>query len=130
MSFDNRDIRPMMDVYTLDNVYLGSVLQVTPGAKTESAITIAECQSSHVSGESLGPAPTQSAGNEGPTMQSAASGYGAQADGAAPIGAGELAIGKWWGLRDRRAIPLDLVQTISLERVVLRVTADQLQANG
>ena len=28
MSFDRSDIRPSMDVYTMDNVYLGTVLRI------------------------------------------------------------------------------------------------------
>jgi hypothetical protein len=131
MSFDRRDIRMMMDVYTLDNVYLGSVLRVAPGNLTgERACAISAPQSSQVSGESMGPAPTWAVGNAGPATQSAAAGYRARTDGAALIGAGDLTVGKWWGLRERRVIPLGLVQTVSLERVVLRVTARQLRGDA
>jgi hypothetical protein len=128
LSFDYRDIRPAMDIYTLDNVYLGTVLQITPGpVRAAERVDDAARQSSKVSGELLGPMPTQPLGNPGPIAQSARADYATTPDDARPIGEGALTVGKWWGLVDRRRIPLDAVQTVSLERVVLRLRAAALR---
>ncbi|HEX6292840.1 MAG TPA: hypothetical protein VFZ66_26885 [Herpetosiphonaceae bacterium] len=128
MSFDRRDIRKAMDVYTLDNVYLGSVLAVIPGpiAAGEGEVVPESCQTSRVSGELLGPMPTQTIGNPGPTTQSAARLYHTAADGAPPLGRGSITVGLWWGLLQRRTIPLDAIQTVSFERVVLKYRRDQI----
>ncbi len=130
MSFDRRDIRPTMDVYTLDNVYLGTVLAVVPGLEPppEESVPAPDSEVSAISGESLGPMPTQPVGNVGPETQSARAVYATQPDGAARLGRGALQIGKWWGLAARRTIPLDAVQTVSLERVVLKLKRDELPA--
>ena len=130
MSFDRRDIRPSMDVYTLDNAYLGTVLAVVRGPEPpamESPPT-PDREASAIGGESLGPMPTRPVGNTGPETQSARAQYAAQPDGAERLGRGALKIGKWWGLAARRTIPLDAVQTVSLERVVLKLTRDELPA--
>ncbi|MGH2352573.1 MAG: hypothetical protein ACRDI2_20235 [Chloroflexota bacterium] len=125
MGFDRRDIRRGMDVYTLDNAYLGTVLSVVEGQAWTSAEQMAEGahQSSVADGERLGPAPTVAVGNTGPSRQAAQALYATPSDGAGSIGRGALVVGKWWGLAGRRTIPLDLVQTVSLERVVLKVKA-------
>ncbi|MBA3532032.1 MAG: hypothetical protein H0T73_08955 [Ardenticatenales bacterium] len=122
MSFNRRDIRPGMDVYTLDNHYLGTVLEVIagPAQAAPEQVAASSLQSSLVSGETLGPAPTQSLGNSGPTAQSAAARYATRAGTPAALGSGAFKVGTWWGLRERRTIPLEEVQTVSLERVVLR----------
>ena len=122
MSFDRRDIRISMDVYTFDQTYLGTVLTIRPGpALSGERILPDALQSSSVNGEMLGPMPTAPIGNLAPHRQSAAAGYAAAGD-ARPLGAGSLVVGKWWGLIGRREIPLADVQTVSLERVVLRRT--------
>ncbi len=128
MSFDVRDIRPAMDVYTLDNAYLGTVLEVIPGPTEGDGQTVAPNaeQSSAVSGESLGPMPTASLGNRGPVTQSARSRYAIRPDAPRAIGRGALVVGRWWGLRGRRTIPIDFVQTVSLERVVLNRRREEL----
>lgn len=128
MGFDRRDIRPEMDVYTLDNTYLGTVRQIISGveAQDEESVPEAASQSSKVSGEQLGPMPTAIIGNRGPITQSAAQGYAVRADGLQRIGPGALVVGKWHGLKSRRIIPMDAVQTVSLERVVLKMSADEL----
>ena len=130
MGFDRRDIRPAMDVYTLDNVYLGTVLAVAPGPEPPAgeAASAPGREASAISGESLGPMPTQPVGNAGPETQSARARYATQPDGAERLGRGALTVGKWWGLAARRTIPLDAVQTVSLERVVLRLKRDELPA--
>ena len=129
MSFDRGDVRRAMDVYTLDNVYLGTVLSVRSAPEAGGAERVPEHsrQSSVVDGERRGPAPTQDAGNRGPRTQSAAALYATTGDGAPPLGGGSIEVGRWWGLRGRRTIPLDQIQTVSLERVVLRSRAQDLR---
>jgi hypothetical protein len=128
VGFDQRDIRRSMDVYTADGVYLGQVLAVQPGPAAERGHRVGEDarQSSEVNGELLGPMPTAPLGNDGPLNQSAAALYAAVPRGRQPWGDGELVVGRWWGLRGRRRIPLDAVQTVSLERVVLRLNRHEL----
>jgi hypothetical protein len=128
MSFDRRDIRKAMDVYTLDNVYLGTVLNVLAGPPSSFTQTVAPParETSNVNGELLGPMPTQTIGNTGPNRQSAAAAYATTADGAQPLGEGSLVVGRWWGLVGRRTIPLATIQTVSLERVVLKLRKDEL----
>lgn len=133
MSFDFRDIRPAMDVYTLDNVYLGTVLKVIPGPMAPDdgpEVGPDARQSSQVSGELLGPMPTQYLGNRGPTSQSARARYAITPDIRRPIGRGALEVGKFFGLVGRRTIPLDAVLTVSLERVILKMRHDQLNATN
>jgi hypothetical protein len=136
VSLNHRDVRPGMDVYTLDNVYLGSVVQVEPGPQSKPrSVEATSAPGSTVSGEALGPMPTAPLGNRGPISQSAASAYGTEgASEAIALGKGRLRMRLWLvNLSPRtfiprtRWIPLDLVQTVSLERVVLRVTGSDLQ---
>lgn len=128
MSFDRRDIRTSMDVFSLDNEYLGTVLSIEEGTVGEQPERVAESsrQTSAVNGEMFGPVPTQTLGNKGPIRQSARKGYATQPDTDQLIGDGKLTVGKWWGLIGRRTIPLDAVQTVSMERVVLRYRKDDL----
>ena len=128
MSFDRRDIRPSMDVYTLDNAYLGTVLKVIPNAQTAMAEQVAADahQGSTVSGELLGPMPTLPIGNFAARVQSASELYATEPDDAKPLGRGTLEVGQWWGVLGHRTIPLDDVQTVSLERVVLRKRKKEL----
>ena len=126
MSFDDRDIRAWMDVYSADQVYLGTVLKIQRGpVAAQERILPDALQSSSVSGELLGPMPTQPLGNRASRIQSASAGYATTPD-ATPIGAGELVVGKWWGLLARRVISIADVQTVSLERVVLSRRAADL----
>ncbi|MCZ7575324.1 MAG: hypothetical protein M5U01_42785 [Ardenticatenaceae bacterium] len=128
-NFDFRDIRPSMDVYTLDNVYLGTVLGLIPGLPTSGGDQVPReaRQSSEINGEMLGPMPTRSIGNRGPHTQSAHELYAVKLNTARPIGMGAIRVGRWWGLVGRRTIPLDAVQTVSLERVVLRFKQEELE---
>jgi hypothetical protein len=128
MSFDRRDIRTAMDVYTRDNVYLGTVLAVIPGPQDRAGEPVAAGarQTSAVNGELLGPMPTQTIGNPGPSTQSAHALYAVEPDSAQPLGKGALVAGKWWGLIGRRTIPLDDVQSVSLERVILKQRQDEI----
>lgn len=131
MTFDQRDIRPPLDVYTLDNVYLGSVLRVMPeptAVLDQRSPDLAQHEPNAVDGEWLGPAPTQEAGNRGPGVQAARARYGITADGTPPLGNGAFEIGKWWGLVGRRTIPVDAVLTVSLERVILKLKQEELPA--
>ena len=127
MGFDASDIRRGMDVYTRDNVYLGSVLDVRPAATDrerrtpqERANSDAADQSRAQNGELFGPMPTAPLGNSGPSVQSAARAYASSPDSARPLGRGTLTVGRWLGPIGRRTVSLDEVQTVSLERVVLR----------
>ena len=129
MGFDRHDIRTSMDVYTLDNVYLGTVLRIKEGSATAAReqVPADALQSSAVSGELMGPMPTAPIGNHAPRVQSAANRYATASAGEPPLGAGAIAVGRWWGLLGHRTIPLDDVQTVSLERVVLRLRSDELK---
>lgn len=121
MSFDRHDIRPAMDVYTFDNLYLGTVIAVTPGPATaDENVAEQEAHSSTVSGELLGPMPTQTLGNLGSVTQSANQRFATAPDSGQLLGAGTIRFGKWWGLVGSRTLPLDAVQTVSMERVVLK----------
>jgi hypothetical protein len=130
VSFDRRDIRRFMDVYTADNTYLGTVVAVRSGTVPTAADPAPRAlQTSTVSGELLGPMPTQPLGNRAAALQTAATGYNVVED-ADPLGEGSLVVGKWYGLLGRRTLPLDAVQTVSLERVVLRQRKAELDAAG
>lgn len=129
MGFDVRDIRRGMDVYTLDHVLVGTVLEVIlgpapPGAGPQLSADV--LQSSLVNGELLGPMPTQPLGNLGPAHQSARAHYAVTLGRARAIGRGAIRVGKLCGLAGRRTFPLDAVQTVSLERVILRLRSDEL----
>jgi hypothetical protein len=129
MTFDSRDIRRAMDVYTLDNAYLGTVLRIHSSSgppTTREAMREAESDTA-TNGELAGPMPTQDLGNPGPGRQSARTAYATRPDDARPLGSGALVVGRWWGLSGRRTIPLTAVQTVSLERVVLHLRLADLQ---
>lgn len=127
MSFDQRDIRVGMDVYTSDHAYLGSVRKIIagPAAPRRDLVSPGARQSSAVSGELGGPVPTLPLGNSGPASQSAAADYATAPDTAALIGPGWIVVSRWWGLF-RRRLPAHLVQTVSLEQVVLTVRREEL----
>lgn len=120
------EIRRMMDVYSFDSDYLGSVLWITADGATSGSPEFPDQlrQESKVSGESLGPAPTQRVGNPGPVTQSARQRYGIGDDPQPAIGNGTMIVGQAFGLMGIKRIPLDDVQTVALERIVLRKTAD------
>jgi hypothetical protein len=128
MSFDSRDIRRSMDVYTADNTWLGEVLSVEPGPEPPGGEQVGESARQHsaINGELLGPAPTAPIGNRGPHAQSAAEAYAVSRDAARRLGQGSILVGRWWGLFARRTIPLSAVQTVGLERVVLKHTKAEI----
>lgn len=132
MSFDIHDIRRPMDVFTLDDVYLGTIREVVPqvGAQQRCAPTACSPEpsrrASEVSGESLGPAPTADLGNPGPDTQGASNGYAAGSDGARPIGGGTIVVGRWGRYFGGRTFSMDDVLAVSLERVVLKYTRAEL----
>jgi hypothetical protein len=134
-NFDARDIRRTMDVYSIDNVYLGSVLRVLPRPLAASPADDAKAEQppephdpDHpFNGERLGPASTAALGNAGPATQMSSRAYGSAPDSAPALGQGVLHVGKWWGLGGTYTIPLDAVQAVSMERVVLRVRANELR---
>ena len=123
MSFDRRDIRPGMGVYTLDGAYVGDVLRTGMRARVPSARSPAEpaATGSSISGESLGPAPTARIGNSGPGSQAAAARYATTTD-ESPAGAVNWLDVAVSAGRQRR-FSVDLVQAVSMERVVLAVRA-------
>ncbi len=127
MTFDTRDIRVGMDVYTADGVYVGAVRAVLLGPaapRREPQVTTREA--SEVPGELLGPQPTAPLGNPGPETQGARNAFATPSDGALPLGAGRFAVGRlpiplgwrWFTLAD--------VSVVSFERVVLSRTAAEL----
>lgn len=128
MDFDTRDIRLYMDVYTIDNEFLGEVRKIMakPGTHEEKQVEESAQQSSKTNGELLGPMPTEPIGNLGPRTQSAEKLYAVQPDDAQRLGQGSITVGKWSGLIGRRTIPLEDIQTVSLEKVVLRLKKDEL----
>jgi hypothetical protein len=138
--FDVRDLRRPLDVFTRDEVFLGTILKIVPAdeqppaapqgaeqAQTEQAQKEpATPPSGRISGELLGPMPTAPLGNPGPAAQSAARGYRAEPDDAQALSAGSLVVGRWWGLLGRRTIRLDQILSLSLERVILKQTYEEL----
>ena len=82
-------------------------------------------QSSTVSGESTGPMPTQMLGNNGPSVQSARSLYASQPALSTSLGSGKLVVGGGWG-RASRTIDISAVQSVSLERVSLKLRRNEL----
>jgi hypothetical protein len=132
MTFDVRDIRSPLDVYTLDNTYIGSVLRVMSeytATFDQQSPDLQQHGPDAVDGEQLGPAPTQEIGNRGPGVQAARTRYGITADDALPLGEGDFEVGKWWGLIGRRMIPVDAVLSVSLERVVLKLRQHELSTS-
>lgn len=137
MSFDTRDLYRPLDVFTRDEVFLGSILKIVPtdgppdasGAGVEQVWPAAR-QTSHVSGELLGPMPTAPLGNPGPAAQSAARGYRAAPDDARTFAGGTMLVGRWWGLVGRRTIRLDQIMSLSLERVILKQTYAEIRAGA
>ncbi len=125
MDFDPRDIRQAMDVYTADNVYLGTVLR-TSGVSQRPELHPASMlggveDPQQLDGEMLGPASTQRLGNRGPQTQTSRTRYASAPDSAQTLVPGTIEVGKWWGLLGRRRISMDYVQTVSMERVILRL---------
>ena len=121
MHFDTRDIRNGMDVFTADNIYLGSVVELPPATSRVGPEPVAEPGSS-VSGASLGPMPTQEIGNRGPRSQSAGQNFATMPDAEGVYASGSFVVGKWFGLLARKRIAVDFVQAVSAERIVLRLS--------
>lgn len=139
MSFDDRDVRRGMDVFTLDNELVGTIVWIRRGQSRQARSgqgADAAGQVSAPSGESLGPVPTANWGNRGPLTQGAPARFASRADRAAHrLNGGELIVLRTpigpdyrHPLPRLRRIPLTAVQTVSLERIVLRVTAAELEA--
>ena len=126
MTFDARDVRVGMDVFTSDGVYLGTVRRVVFGPLVVRPRPVSSAEGSRVSGERLGPQPTGPLGNPGPTTQSARQGYASAPDDAVPLGAGTFLVGRLPIPLGWRRIPLRDVQVVSLERVVLARSAAEL----
>lgn len=130
--FRSSDIRPGMDVFSLDGVQIGTVIQTlsgpeTPGSNGSNLHDPGAPICRRFDGESTGPAPTRDVGNFGPATQSPETGYATGAEYGDPLGNGEMLVGTLFGRFRRRRISLDEVQTISMERVVLRQRASAYQ---
>lgn len=130
MSFDVRDIRVGMDVYSADNVYLGTVRRVLTRPVVQRERVPREFQASLLPGELLGPMPTATIGNPGPSTQSARRRFASLPDGAEAIGHGRIIFGRLPLPLGWREVTLDDVLAVSLERVVLRRTAAELVEAG
>jgi hypothetical protein len=148
VSFARRDHRLGKDVFTLDGVYLGIVLWISGGRRRRSgtrgpkpgdprpAPAGQSVRASAFSGETLGPMPTAALGKSGPRGQSAETAYATTTSHGS-----ELAIDppstlivvrtltalNWSTLRPTvRRIPVSSIQAVSMERIVLSVTASEL----
>jgi len=141
VTFDTLDIRRGMDVFTLDGVYIGWVLLIRAARKHHRPAEVASSHSergSAVGGESIGPMPTAEIGNRGPRTQSARAGYATTPDARSlPLGRGEIIVLRTpigldvqHPLPRLRRIPLNAIQTVSLERITLRTTSTQLDARA
>lgn len=155
MTFDARDLRRGKDVFGADGTYLGTVVWIKvrppdPGRRADlsggadrplpgvAAVCASGDPASAFSGEALGPMPTAALGNGGPARQSAASAFGASAarlDAPGTMLPVELLVMRlltalsWSTLRPRVwRIPVDLVQAVSHERIVLSITAPELES--
>src|SRR5690349_1364993 len=138
-------IKRGMDVFTLEGEYVGTVVHVSrtapprsPGETPPSlplpiAMERGREGARGFSGESLGPVPTAALGNRGPSTQARVAGFGATSAPAEPPSTGwmllvRLLVAQQW----RRSwpkvqrLPLDLVQAVAHERVILSVTASEL----
>ena len=125
--FDHRDIRVFMDVWTADNQYLGIVRRVSgSGTAGRAYREKSKRREGGFSGETIGPVSTRSIGNTGPSAQAAHAAYATNGDGARSLGGGTMTVGHWAGLIKRRSLALDLVQSVSLERITLHLTKAQL----
>lgn len=126
--YSTGEIRRQMDVFTLDAVYLGSVLWISAerGDHVPPNLGPDVLQTSTVDGEMLGPMPTQALGNTGPVSQAARAKYATGATGAESFQSGTLLVGKFHGLLGIRRVSIDDIQTVAMERIVLRQTFDEL----
>ena len=124
--FRSPEIRRSMDVFGLDGEKVGTIIWVIHGPEAASNIPENPPFTPEIrafDGESLGPAPTREVGNFGPATQTPEHRYGADTTTGEPLGAGAILVGTWYGLFGRRRIALDEVQTVSMERVILRRAA-------
>jgi hypothetical protein len=148
VSFARRDHRLGKDVFTLDGVYLGIVLWINGGRRRRSgtrgpkpgdprSAPVGQSERAGAfSGEALGPMPTAALGNFGPRSQSADSGrtttYSHESESAIEPPATLIVVRtltslNWSTLRPRvRRIRSSTIQAESLERIVLSVTASEL----
>jgi hypothetical protein len=129
-AFRTGEIRRSMDVFSLDGEKIGTVIRVLAGPEppsSEEASVPGKPQEREFDGEAIGPAPTRAAGNFGPATQSPEHGYGVKATGGESLGDGAMLIGTVYGMFFRKWIPLREVQTVSMERIVLRRLASEYE---
>jgi len=156
VTFTERDLRRGLDVFSLDNVYLGTVIwirwdenaftpdpspvreggkhavPVSPLPRTGEGLGVGVS----FSGERLGPMPTSSIGNSGPVRQASATKYATQTVGPGSARVrrpAELLIFRWlvslnWATARPvlRRVPAGLIHLISLERIILSVNASEM----
>jgi hypothetical protein len=129
-SFRTSEIRRGMDVFGLDGGKLGTVIRVVSGPAPDNSATgdvPGKPEQRMFDGEAIGPAPTRELGNFGPATQSPENRYGSVALGGDPLGVGAIQIGTFYSWFGRKWIPLSEVQTVSMERVVLRKAANEYE---
>ena len=163
MSFSRRDLRRGVDVFSADNVYLGTVVWVrwegvasasppgpspVRGGRDQDNLVSPPLSTRErpgggaspapFSGERLGPMPTAALGNGAPVLQTVSNRYASESDRATKNDSGrptELVIVRslvslnWDTLRPViRRVPVELIQLVSLERIILSVTATRFMA--
>lgn len=152
MTFDGRDLRRGKDVFAVDGTYLGTVVWTIggrpagrqpighqrPADRTRTGEVSGETSGDAgpaFSGEALGPMPTSALGNTGPSRQSTVTAYATRSPSDLEPQPAELVVLRlltsldWSTLRPRLwRIPVGLVQSVSHERIVLSVTAGELEA--
>jgi hypothetical protein len=124
--FWSTDIRRNMDVFGLDGGRIGTVIRVNSDPVARNVMPDNPPFTPDIrefDGEATGPAPTRAVGNRGPATQAPEHRYGTASMSGDPLGNGSVQVGTWYGFFGRRWISLDEVQTVSMERVVLRKPA-------
>jgi hypothetical protein len=140
VSFDVRDLRLGMDVFSSDGVYLGSVIHVARRPRSDPTLTAAarlknRATGPSFSGETLGPMPTTRLGNRGPAHEQEPSDYATRLATQSDSEPAELVVFRclvaldWRTLWPRlRRYPVSLVLHTSHERIVLAATAAELDS--
>ena len=123
--FRTTELRPGMDVFRLDGGHIGTVIRVLPGPEHSVAGDPDHSEAPEhrqFDGESSGPAPTREVGNFGPETQAPENFYGSRTVYGESLGQGEIVVGTFLGMFRRRRISFEQIQTVSMERVILRQT--------
>ena len=134
MTYTSQQLRCGSDVFGSDGAYIGTVVWLQRGRPPSLDVTACDVEnpgasaaSASFSGESLGPMPTASVGNEAPHRQTAATAYASGVERPSPavthlVTVRLLVALNWAGFRPCvRRIPVSHVQVASLERILLTV---------